>query len=61
MFHHFSVISLLSDLNKVDKMLMSESLEHPDFSESNLLNCRIILCLEEFFYCDQLKLKRKII
>ena len=36
-------------------MFVSEPLEHPDLSEGNLLNCRIILRLEELFYGDQLK------
>ena len=51
----FLIISLLSDLNKIDEMFMSEPLQHPDLSEGNLLNCRIILRLEELFYCNQLK------
>lgn len=36
-------------------MFVPEPLQHPNLSEGNLLNCRIILCLEELFYCDQLK------
>ena len=53
-----SSVCVLSDLYKVDQMFVSEPLQHPDFSERNLLNSRIILRLKELFYCDNLKIKK---
>lgn len=47
-----------TDLNQIYEMFVSQSLQHPDLSESNLLNCRIILSLKKLLYRHQLERRR---
>ena len=49
-----------SYLDKIDKMLMAKPLEHANLPQCNLLDSRIILRLQKFLDCHNLKIAQYI-